>query len=81
MIQAERQPDQTIDTKIRGDAAQIVIEAGALMARVVELVADATAVANGVSVEEAQQKTVFDIVMLANHRLEAARAQRGDKPN
>ena len=81
MIQAERQPDQTIDTKVRGDAAQIVIEAGALMARVVELVADATAVANGVSVEEAQQKTVFDIVMLANHRLEAARAQRGDKPN
>lgn len=81
MIQAERQPDQTIDTKVRGDAAQIVIEAGALMARVVELVADATAVANGVSVEEAQLKTVFDIVMLANHRLEAARAQRGDKPN
>ena len=81
MIQAERQPDQTIDTKVRGDAAQIVIEAGALMARVVELVADATAVASGVSVEEAQQKTVFDIVMLANHRLEAARAQRGDKLN
>lgn len=81
MIQAERQPDKSIDTKVRGDAAQIVIEAGALMARVVELVADATAAANGVSVEEAQQKTVFDIVMLANHRLEAARAQRGDKPN
>ena len=81
MIQAERQPDKSIDTKVRGDAAQIVIEAGALMARVVELVADATAVANGVSIEEAQQKTVFDIVMLANHRLEAARAQRGDKPN
>lgn len=81
MIQAERQPDKSIDTKVRGDAAQIVIEAGALMARVVELVADATAAANGVSVEEAQLKTVFDIVMLANHRLEAARAQRGDKSN
>ena len=73
MIQAERQPDQTIDTKIRGDAAQIVIEAGALMARVVELVADATAVANGVSVEEARTKAMFDVIMLATHRLEARR--------
>ena len=81
MIQAERQPDKSIDTKIRGAAPDLVVEAGALLARVVELVADVGAVANGVGVEEAQMRALFDVITLANYRLEAARAQRGDKPN
>lgn len=81
MIQAKIQPDRSIDTEVRGAVPDVVIEAGALMARVVELIADADAVTNGVGVEEAQLKAMFDVIMLANHRLEASRAQRGDKPN